>query len=142
MKVTAKWILTKFQKLRGDNTDARSWDELSPRSQLQLLERIDLLKDEVPVVAMTAPPNPVVITTMRVIWRSNGSPRQIMVTELASVKSPEFLHKSKLDMSKLVVTTHSGQEHLLVTAQGDTLFILWNLLLMFTRVPTGSLDTN
>lgn len=76
--------------------------------------------------------DPVVITTKRVVWHSNQSKHHLHLTELASVRAPEAFQTRKLDMSKLVVTTRSGEKHELVTARGETLFILWNLLLNFT----------
>jgi hypothetical protein len=141
MKITPKWILTKFEKLRGTDTYAKRWDELTPDSRFSLLGGISLDGDEIPVVAITAEPNPVIVTTKRIIWRSDGSQHQVPVTELASLKSLEYFHTSKLDMSKVVVTTSSGQEHVIQTGPGGTLFILWNLLLMFTRVRAGTLKS-
>lgn len=138
MKITSRWILTKFRKLRGDNLDTREWEELSAGAQLQLLDGINLAENEVPVVAFTPPPNRIVVTTKRIIWRSDGPPRELPVTSISSVKSPEYMHKEKLKLSKVVITTRSGEEYTLATAPGKTLFILWNLLLMFTRVTPES----
>lgn len=133
MKVTAKWISLKFEKLRGDNPYAKSWDEIPSDWQSSMLEAVHFDSDEAPVCAITASPNPVVITTKRMIWRSDAATTQhLLFSELASVEAPEFFHKSKLDISKLIITTRSGQEHSILTEPGTTLFVLWNLLLKFT----------
>jgi len=69
-----------------------------------MLQQLVLDSDEIPVCAITAPPNPVVITTNRMIWQSNSVTCHLRFTELASVEAPESFHIGKLDMSQLLVT--------------------------------------
>ena len=133
MKITPKRIRVKFEKLRGDNPFAKTWEEVPHELQSSMLQGLVLDGGEIPVCAITAPPNPVVITASRIIWRSNSVTCHLPLTELSSVEAPESFHTDKLDMSQLLVTTNSGEKYLLVTAPGKTLFVLWNMLLSFTR---------
>jgi hypothetical protein len=103
-----------------------------------MLQRLVLDSDEIPVCAITAPPNPIVITTNRTIWQSNSVTCHLRFTDLASIEAPESFHTGKLDMSQLLVTTNSGKRHPLFTAPGKTLFVLWSLLLNFTRRNSAS----
>jgi len=89
---------------------------------------------------VTAPPNPIVITTNRIIWRADFSAHHIRFTELASVTAADSGQTGKLNLSQLELTTNSGEKHLIVTAPGKTLFVLWNLLLKFTRTRTREND--
>lgn len=56
VKVTPKWISTKFEKVRGKYAYAKAWVEIPEHSQSSLLQGFDLDEDEVPVCAITAPP--------------------------------------------------------------------------------------
>ena len=114
--------------MRRTNPYAKAWEELSHDSQISTLCGVDLDNDEVPVVAITATPNPVVITTKRIVWCSNGLMRHVYFYDLACVEAPESFHKSKLDISAVLVTTRSGEQHYIKTKPGKTLFILWKLL--------------
>jgi len=133
VKITPKWIRLKFEKRRGNNPFAKAWDEIPEDWQCSMSQGMNLDNDEIPVCAITAPPNPLLITTKRMFWRSNAAVHHIKLTEVASVEAPESRHTSKSDVSKLLVTTHSGEKYLLVTEPGKTLFVLWNLVLQFTR---------
>lgn len=137
MKITSKWIRTKFERRRGDDPYSRLWEELPLGSRTLLLRGVVLETQEVPVCAITALPNPVVITTRHLVWRVGESPHSLRLNELASCQPPS-LPMSKLDMSKVVVKTHSGKEHLIETAPGKTLFVLWNVLLQFARPRASS----
>jgi hypothetical protein len=133
VKITPRWIRTKFEKKRGNDPYSKAWDEIPEDCQSSMLQGVLLDNDEVPICAITAPPNPVVITAKRMVWRSNGLTHDLQLTDLESVEAPEALPVMKLDKSELLVTTRSGEKHLLATAPGKTLFVLWNLLLQFTR---------
>jgi hypothetical protein len=129
VKITPKLVETKFQKLRGKNIYAKTWGQLSNDSQASILHGVVLDDDEVPVVAITAPPNPVVITTKQIVWRTENSVGHVLLNHLRRVEAPQSLQEHKLHNSKLLLLTHSGESYPIETVEGETLFILWNLLL-------------
>lgn len=98
-----------------------------------MLRGVVLGQGEIPICAITAPANPVVITSTRLLWRSNARLNCVRLDELVSVEAPERLQTKKMEMSKLLITTHSGKKHLVETAPGKTLFVIWNVLLQFAR---------
>jgi len=127
-----------FNKLRGDNASTKTWEEFDSSQRCSILEGVHLNAGEVPVVGLTQCPNPVLITTQRVIWHTGEGPKTICLDEVASVQAPDFFESSKLDVHQLLITTHDGREHSLETQPGDPLFVLWNLLLgIIDRPKTG-----
>src|SRR5204863_4241832 len=129
-----------FERLRGNNPFCRIWEEIPEDLRRSLLAGVVLGDGEIAVCAVTAPPNPVVITTNRIIWRAGFSAHYLWFTELASVTAADSGQTGKLNLSRLELTTNSGEKQLIVTAPGKTLFVLWNLLLKFTRTRSREND--
>ena len=134
VKITAKLIGVKFQKLRGDNTDIKAWDEFSPAEQSWLLGETQLRQDEVPVIATTQGPAPLVITTAQIFWRSQEVLHSLALDQIVAVKAPQIMNLSKLDVTELELTDVAGEKHLLRTKPGKPLFIIWNVLLKVGRI--------
>lgn len=133
VKITAKLITTKFRKLRGDNTDIKLWEEFLAEEQSRLLNGIELFQDETPVIAALQGPSPVIITTARILWRSQEVSHSLRLDQIASVNAPEVMHVSKLDLAELELTDIEKNRHRLRTKPGKPLFIVWNLLLRLVR---------
>jgi hypothetical protein len=134
-----KRIRFSFNKLRGDNAHAKTWEELDALQQSSMLEGVHLKRDELPVVAFVECRDPVVITTQRIVWRTNDGSRSVDLDEVASVNAPERFERRKDEVRQLMIKTHEGQEHLLETQPGEQLFVLWNLLLSIIKRPRTGL---
>ena len=85
------------------------------------------------MIAALQGPSPVIITTARILWRSQEVSHSLRLDQIASVNAPEVMHVSNLDLSELEITDIEKNRHGLRTKPGKPLFIVWNLLLRLVR---------
>jgi len=124
-----------FDKHRGDGAFVKTWEEFDSGQQSLMLKGSKLSPDEVPVIGIVEGPNPLVITTKRILWHSHETQYSLDLSEINGVRVPEFVESNKLDLYRLWLITGSGKEYLVETKPGKPFFVLWNLLIRITDQP-------
>lgn len=124
-----------FNKVRGNNVDLKAWEEFDSFQQSFMLKGISLDSDDFPIVAMYEGPNKIIVTTKRIISRKGKSTCDVELNTITTITAPGFVESSKLDLNRLLLTTIDGSQYLVETPPGESLFVLWNLLLGIVEQP-------
>ena len=108
----------------------RTWESLS-EEQRGILNFIALHPEEIPLAALVDGPNPLMISSHRVVWLSNEQVIDIDLNRISQIKPRKDWNYDKLGLHTLVITTDDSKQYCLETPLGKACFSIWNLILRF-----------
>ncbi|HLJ87800.1 MAG TPA: hypothetical protein VKZ53_13325 [Candidatus Angelobacter sp.] len=134
MEIPEKRLRFVFNEFIEMYRDIKGWEELPATQQAYLSSALQLNEGELPMVAFVDGPMPIVLSPRRLIWQAQGKACSILFAEMNDINAPDRFHVFKSDLCRLRIVTDKGEEHLLETKPGSSLFALWNLLLKLSHL--------
>ena len=122
-----------FERSGGSTRLSGLFDELSPNVRRAICEALDLEPEELPILASVPTPQRwVVVTTDRVVYRSNGDPICILLHDLQDAHS-SLLDDANRSRDNILVLLANGKRHEATVEAGYPLSGIWNVLRYLQR---------
>src|SRR5215470_5206743 len=123
-----KFIADKWSSL---DPSIKSWESLTDAERAGILNFIALKPGELPLAVLPDAPNPLMLSSYRLVWTSGGQVTELDLNHISRVQPPKDWNHDKLSLHTVKIESSDHRQHALELPAGKTCFSVWNLILRF-----------